>query len=79
MTKGLDKNVEMKDSGVEWIGEIPKHWEVLRLKSIYNDKNGYAFSDNDYSKEPNGNYLIKITNVTESGIQEDETKIKLSY
>lgn len=28
VTKGLDKNVEMKDSGIEWIGEIPKHWEI---------------------------------------------------
>ena len=27
VTKGLDPNVEMKPSGVEWIGEIPKHWE----------------------------------------------------
>ena len=32
VTKGLDPNVEMKDSGVEWIGEIPKHWSVRRLK-----------------------------------------------
>ena len=31
VTKGLDPNVEMKDSGVEWIGEIPKHWKTLRL------------------------------------------------
>lgn len=28
VTKGLDENVEMKESGVEWIGKIPKHWEV---------------------------------------------------
>ena len=28
VTKGLDENVEMKESGVEWIGRIPKHWEV---------------------------------------------------
>ena len=32
VTKGLDENVEMKESGVEWIGKIPKHWEVLKLK-----------------------------------------------
>ena len=31
VTKGLDPNVEMKDSGVEWIGEIPKHWSLSRL------------------------------------------------
>ena len=32
VTKGLDPNVPMKDSGVEWLGEIPAHWEVQRLK-----------------------------------------------
>ena len=32
VTKGLDPNVEMKPSGVEWIGEIPAHWEVIPIK-----------------------------------------------
>lgn len=34
VTKGLDENVEMKESGVEWIGRIPKHWEVRRLRFL---------------------------------------------
>ena len=34
VTKGLDPNVEMKPSGVEWIGEMPAHWEVKRLKYV---------------------------------------------
>ena len=34
VTKGLDPNVEMKPSGVEWIGKIPAHWKVNRLKHI---------------------------------------------
>ncbi len=34
VTRGLDPNVKMKDSGVEWIGEIPEHWEVKRLGVI---------------------------------------------
>lgn len=34
VTKGLDPNVPMKDSGIEWIGEIPAHWEVLRGKQL---------------------------------------------
>lgn len=34
VTKGLDPNVPMKDSGVEWIGQIPEHWEVIRLKYL---------------------------------------------
>ncbi len=35
VTKGLDKNAEMKESGIDWIGEIPKHWNVKRIKNIY--------------------------------------------
>lgn len=34
VTKGLDPNVPMKDSGVEWLGEVPAHWDVKRLKFI---------------------------------------------
>ena len=32
VTKGLNKNVQMKDSGIEWIGEIPVNWEIMPLK-----------------------------------------------
>ncbi len=32
--KGLDKNVKLKESGIEWIGKIPEHWEVKRLKTF---------------------------------------------
>ena len=34
VTKGLDPNVEMKPSGVEWIGEIPAHWEIQKIKHV---------------------------------------------
>lgn len=34
VTKGLDPNIPMKDSGVEWVGEIPAHWEVKRIRDI---------------------------------------------
>ena len=34
VTKGLDPNVEMKPSGVEWIGEIPAHWEIIKLRNL---------------------------------------------
>lgn len=40
VTKGLDENVEMKDSGVEWIGMIPKHWKILKLKRCASIKTG---------------------------------------
>jgi type I restriction enzyme S subunit len=34
VTRGLDPNLPMKDSGVEWIGEIPEHWEVKKVKHV---------------------------------------------
>jgi len=38
VTKGLNSNAKMKDSGVEWIGEVQKHWEMRRLKTILDIK-----------------------------------------
>ena len=35
VTKGLNPNVPMKDSGVEWLGQIPEHWKVERLKQVF--------------------------------------------
>lgn len=40
VTKGLNPNVEIKDSGIDWLGEIPKHWEVKRVKGICKIVNG---------------------------------------
>ena len=37
VTQGLDPDVPMKDSGVDWIGEIPAHWEVIRLKHLFSE------------------------------------------
>lgn len=42
VTKGLNPNVPMKDSGISWIGEIPMHWKVLRLKFITEVRSGVA-------------------------------------
>ena len=40
VTRGLDKTVPMKDSGVEWLGEIPAHWKVKRVKEVATVFNG---------------------------------------
>lgn len=37
VTKGLDPNVPMKDSGVEWLGEVPKHWEIVRFCKLFEE------------------------------------------
>lgn len=45
VTKGLDNNVELKESGVNWIGKIPKHWEIKKLKYFAKICNGSDFKD----------------------------------
>lgn len=54
VTKGLNPDVSMKDSGVEWMGQIPEHWEQLPLKYVFEIRNGYTPSKNDKSYWTNG-------------------------
>ncbi len=40
VTKGLNPNVQMKDSGVEWLGEVPEHWRVIKFNHVVQIRNG---------------------------------------
>lgn len=50
VTKGINPNVEMKDSGIEWIGEIPKHWRNKRLRFLGSCQNGISKSAEYFGK-----------------------------
>ena len=45
VTKGLNPNVPMRYSGIAWIGEIPKHWEVWRSKCLFSQRKEFAQAD----------------------------------
>lgn len=62
VTKGLNPDVPMKDSGVEWLGEVPEHWEVKRIKHFGKVIGGFAFKSTDFTDE--GYPVIKISNVS---------------
>ena len=49
VTKGLNKNVQMKDSGIEWIGQIPVHWGVNAIKSVATTCSGGTPNSSDTS------------------------------
>ncbi|WP_304153803.1 restriction endonuclease subunit S [Phocaeicola plebeius] len=51
VTKGLDKNVPLKDSGIEWIGKIPEHWKVVKIKYLAKIKSGDSISSNEIIQE----------------------------
>ena len=72
VTKGLDPTVPMKDSGVEWIGEIPERWSVAALKYFTDILPGYAFSSNDFHTET-GIPLLRGVNVTPNGVRWEDT------
>ena len=65
VTRGLDKSVPMKDSGVEWIGKIPDHWEIKRVRDAAKIINGYPF-DADLFDLFVGTPLIRIRDLNES-------------
>lgn len=43
VTKGLDPSVRMKDSGVEWLGEVPEHWEIKQLKQVVDPSSSITY------------------------------------
>lgn len=56
VTKGLNKEVGMKDSGVEWIGKMPQNWKMLKLKRIVNLKSGTSLTSDRILDE--GKYQV---------------------
>lgn len=66
VTKGLDPNVKMKDSGIQWLGLIPEHWKVRRLKHFVWFQEGPGFLAKDF--RDNGVPLIRISGIKPSGV-----------
>ncbi len=56
VTKGLEPNVPMKDSGIEWLGEIPEHWEVKKLKYCIQIQSGKGITNENLN--PDGEFAV---------------------
>jgi len=50
VTKGINHDAEMKDSGIEWLGEVPKHWVQKKLKYLVSTTKGFAFKSINFSE-----------------------------
>lgn len=81
VTKGLDPSVPMKDSGIEWIGEIPAHWEVKKIKYLGNIISGVAIPSELFTTNPDSAVrVIKITNIQTMYMDwKDESYIDKNY
>lgn len=74
VTKGLDPDVKMKDSGIEWIGEVPEHWAIKRLKHISpNVGVGLVINPSTYTRDE-GVYYIFGGDIKEFGFDLSKTR-----
>ncbi|ENW85961.1 MULTISPECIES: restriction endonuclease subunit S [Acinetobacter] len=81
VTKGLNPNVPMKDSGVAWLGEVPEHWDVIYIKHLTEVKRGASPRPIDDPKyfDDEGEYAwTRIADVTKAGMYLTDTTQKLS-
>ena len=80
VTKGLDPNVKMKDSGVAWIGEVPEGWKVLALKRMGTLKGGNGFPPSMQGREGNEFPFYKVGDLGKSidGMSLGETRHSIS-
>lgn len=77
VTKGLNADAEMKDSGIEWIGEIPKHWKIKKLKYITKSIGDGIHSTPSY--DDNGNiFFVNGNNIGEDSLVLKESTSKIN-
>lgn len=77
VTKGLDPDAPMKDSGIEWIGMIPEHWGVAKLANLFTFLGGYAFNSDLYVSETE-NLIVRIGNVKNDRLLFDANPVYIS-
>lgn len=73
VTKGFNPNVKMKDSGVEWIGEIPEHWDIKKIKYLTQSKLMYGANESAELDDRTLPRYIRITDIDQHGNLKDDT------
>ena len=73
VTKGLNPNAAMKPSGIDWLGDIPAHWQILRLKLLVSELLSYGANASAEFEEPDWPRFVRITDVDEHGRLREET------
>lgn len=73
VTKGLDKNIPLKDSGIEWIGEIPEHWTFTIFKKFLSEPMQYGANEPAEECNYNDPRYIRITDIKDDGTLRGDT------
>lgn len=66
VTKGLDPTAPLRPSGIDWLGDVPAHWEAMKLKYPISVKGGYAFSSESFTDT--GKKVIRIGDIDTRGV-----------
>lgn len=73
ITKGLDPNAKMKDSGIKWLGKVPEHWNTNRLKFLLAEPLKYGANEAAELDNPSLPRYVRITDINEDGTLRDDT------
>jgi len=73
VTKGLNPDAPMKDSGVEWLGEVPEHWVVTLLRYFITTRKGVAFKAQDFCDD--GVAVVKASDIKEFSFKGASTSL----
>ena len=77
VTKGLNPDAPMKDSGVEWLGEVPEHWVVSPLKLYIDTRKGVAFKSADFTDL--GVRVVKASDIKEKTIRQSDVFLPVYF
>lgn len=72
VTKGLNPDAPMRDSGIEWIGQIPEHWAVKRIKYVGKAENGLTYAPNDICDDTEGTLVLRSSNIQNGKLAFDD-------
>jgi len=78
VTRGLDPDAPLKPSGLDWLGDIPAHWETRRLKYLTHEPLAYGANEAALEDNPEWPRFVRITDINEDGTLRDETFRSLS-
>jgi len=79
VTKGLNPDVKMKDSGIDWIGEVPEHWKIVKLNFLKKKPFLYGANETPDDYNPDLPRYIRITDINNDGKLREDTERSLSW
>ena len=72
VTRGLDPNVRIKPSGVEWLGDVPEHWEVIRFRRLITLTTGFPFKSEGFTQSEEDVRLLRGVNIAPGRLRWEE-------